>query len=91
MEETIEVSRYLLNDLVTVEDNVLFLDRTAVFECNEDGLDMLRVMLDFTRYRKAFCLMDIVESLEIEQTEDNIFAIQNTINYLKGCFIIYEC
>lgn len=33
----------------------------------------------------------IVETLEVEQTDDNIFAIQNTINYLKGCFIIYEC
>lgn len=85
------MSQYLLNELVAIEDNVLFLDKTAVFECNKDGLDMLKVMLDFTRRRKAFCLMDIVESLEVEQTDDNVFAIQNTINYLKGCFIIYEC
>ena len=85
------MAQYLLNELVKVEYNTLIMDGIEVFECNKDCLEMLKVMYDFTQQRKPFSLNDIMECLEIEQTEDNVFAIQNTINYLRGCFIINEC
>lgn len=82
---------YVLNSSVQIEGNVIKIDNTAVFECNEDALDLMRVMYEFTQRGKAFRIDDIMEYLEIDQTEDNIFAIQNAVHYLKGCFIISEC
>jgi len=81
---------YVLNDSVSIEGDNILIDDTPMFECNEDALDMLKVMYDFKQLRKPFGILDIMECLDIEKTDDNIFAVQNAIYYLKGCFMISE-
>lgn len=84
------MASFVLNDLVEIEENVIKIGETAIFECNSDALAMLTVMYEFTQHHKPFSAIDILERLDIDQTEDNVFAVQNAINYLRGCFIVNE-
>lgn len=84
------MKKYILNEHVRLRESVMLIEEIEVFDCNEDAIRMINAMEECMQIKGAFSKEDLLESLALENTPDNVFSISNVINYLKGCFIINE-